>query len=193
MHTGKKLEDMSLQELWKLFPIELVPYRPEWPEWARDEMSFLSGLLAGYSPVIHHIGSTAVPGLTAKPVVDLLVELSRHSVWELVRKSMEDRGYICMAVSQRTMSFNKGYTPQGYADKVFHIHFRIRGDNDELYFRDYLIEHPDIAGEYGMLKRSLLPRFRHDRDGYTAAKSGFIRKVTNIALSEMKRPDHLPE
>ncbi|MBD5225314.1 MAG: GrpB family protein [Bacteroidales bacterium] len=190
---GRRLEQMSLQELWELFPIEIVAYRPEWPEWAHQEMSFLSELLADCSPVIHHIGSTAVPGLAAKPIVDILVGLPGFADREWVRKTMEDAGYICMALSPRTMSFNKGYTPDGYARKVFHIHFRLLGDNDELYFRDYLRAHPDIAREYAILKLSLLPRFRHDRDGYTSAKSGFINRITRIAVSEANRQDHLPE
>lgn len=80
-----------------------------------------------------------------------------------------------------SMSFNKGYTPAGYADKVFHIHFHISGDNDEIRFRDYLIAHPDVAKEYERLKLSLLPKYWHDRDGYTEAKTAFVRSVVDIA------------
>ena len=79
------------------------------------------------------------------------------------------------------MSFNKGYTPSGYAKRVFHIHLHLSGDNDELSFRDYLIAHPSVAGEYEALKRSLLPRYKYDRDGYTAAKTGFISRITRLA------------
>lgn len=83
--------------------------------------------------------------------------------------------------TRMSMSFNKGYTPAGYADKVFHIHFHISGDNDEIRFRDYLIAHPDVAKEYERLKLSLLPKYRHDRDGYTEAKTAFVRSVVDIA------------
>ena len=68
------------------------------------------------------------------------------------------------------MSFNKGYTEEGFAEKVFHLHLRYFGDNDELYFRDYLNERPDIAEKYEQLKLSLWKKYEHDRDGYTEAR-----------------------
>ena len=94
---------------------------------------------------------------------------------------MDSNGYICMSESGSRLSFNKGYTPQGYADKVFHIHFHRIGDNDENFFRDYLIANPKIAREYEKLKLSLLPEFSNNRDGYTEAKTEFVRHVTEKA------------
>ncbi len=79
------------------------------------------------------------------------------------------------------ITLNKGYTEQGFAEKVFHLHIRIMGDNDELFFRDYLNEHEEIAKEYEVLKLSLWKEFEHDRDGYTNAKTNFIKKYTNLA------------
>lgn len=87
-----------------------------------------------------------------------------------------------MSVSDSRMSFNKGYTPAGYADKVFHIHFHRAGDNDEICFRDYLIAYPEVAKEYEILKLSLLPKYRNDRDAYTEAKSEFVRQTMKRAL-----------
>ena len=78
-------------------------------------------------------------------------------------------------------SFNKGYTENGFAEKVFHLHLRYIGDNDEIYFRDYLITHPDIAKEYETLKLKLWKRFEHNRDGYTESKSEFITKYKMLA------------
>ncbi len=75
------------------------------------------------------------------------------------------------------MSFNKGYTSEGYAEKVYHIHLHPYGDNDEIFFRDYLIAHPDVAKQYETLKESLLPQYRHNRDGYTEAKSQFVKEI----------------
>lgn len=94
-----------------------------------------------------------------------------------------------MSVSDTRMSFNKGYTPKGYADKVFHIHFHRTEDNDEILFRDYLIVHPEAAKQHERLKLSLLPEFRHDRDGYTDAKSGFVSNVVELAKNyKLLRP-----
>ena len=76
------------------------------------------------------------------------------------------------------MSFNKGYTKYGYAKKVFHLHLRFEGDNDELYFRDRLIDRPELAKKYERLKTDLAKKFEHDRDAYTDAKSQFVSAVT---------------
>lgn len=168
---------MTLEELWELFPIVLTSHNPLWADWAKEEMDLLSGLFVQYNPIINHIGSTAIPGIQAKPIVDILVEVPPDLKWYLIKDIMEMSGYICMSESKNRISFNKGYTLQGYAKKVFHIHFHLIGDNDEILFRDYLITHPDDAKEYEKLKLSLLPKYKNDRDGYTNAKSEFIKKI----------------
>ena len=86
-----------------------------------------------------------------------------------------------MSESVQRMSFNKGYTPAGYADKVFHIHIHAIGDNDEIRFRDCLRRNPAVAREYETLKLSLLPKYRNNRDGYTEAKTDFINRVITSA------------
>lgn len=179
---------MTLEELWLLFPIVMTTYRPQWKEWASEEIHNLSNLLSDVVPVaISHIGSTAIPGIKAKPIVDILVEMSPRADWKQVRTIMERNSYICMAESEKRMSFNKGYTSDGYAERVFHIHFHIEGDNDEIIFRDYLRGHPSVAKEYEALKSSLLPKYRNDRDGYTEAKTDFIRKITVLAKKELDK------
>lgn len=180
---GKSLKDMSLEELWELFPVEQSPHRPEWAEWAREESAVIERLLLPLSPTVTHIGSTAIPGICAKPTVDLLVEIGQVFDQDAVRQLMENAGYICMSRSDDRMSFNKGYTPDGYAERVFHIHVRHAGDNDEIRFRDYLLAHPDEAASYERLKQSLLPRLRNDRDGYTAAKTEFVRRIVSLSMN----------
>lgn len=178
---NKRLQDMTLEELWELFPIILTPHNPQWAIWAKEEMQLLSDILSSYDPIINHIGSTAVKGIHAKPIIDILVELSNGICWNLIKDVMVANGYICMSESDSRMSFNKGYTPAGYADKVFHIHFHRIGDNDEILFRDYLIERPEVAKEYEKLKLSLLPKYKNDRDGYTEAKTSFVRTIVCLA------------
>ncbi len=177
----KPLQNLTLTELWELFPIVLSPHNPQWPEWAKEEIDALSAVLSAYTPIISHIGSTAIPDIQAKPIIDILVEINPGADWQRIEDEMEAAGYICMAVTDTRMSFNKGYTPRGYADKVFHIHIRTTGDNDEIYFRDYLLAHPDVAREYETLKLGLLPKYRNDRDGYTEAKTDFVRRITDLA------------
>lgn len=181
---------MSLEELWQLFPITLSPHQPQWEKLAVEEIASLSALLADYSPVINHIGSTAIPDIAAKPIVDLLIELPSRAEMQQAVGALSGAGYICMSESDGRVSFNKGYTADGYAEKVYHVHLRLAGDNDEIFFRDYLIAHPGAAREYEKLKQSLLPAYRHNRDGYTEAKSEFVMRINRLAKAER---DHSSE
>ena len=86
-----------------------------------------------------------------------------------------------MSRSDTHRSYNKGYTEEGFAQRVFHLHLRSAGDHDELYFRDYLNDHPAIAKEYEQLKLHLWKAYEHNRDGYTAAKAAFVTRTTLAA------------
>jgi GrpB-like predicted nucleotidyltransferase (UPF0157 family) len=88
-----------------------------------------------------------------------------------------------MSQSENGLSFNKGYTENGFAERVFHLHLRYAGDNNELYFRDYLIECPEVAKEYEELKLRLWKEYEHNRDAYTNAKTEFVKKYTEKAKS----------
>lgn len=176
---------MSLEELWELFPIALVEHDEKWAASYRGMEARLRELLADWPSVrVSHIGSTAIPGIQAKSIVDVLVELPEGEELEDAARAIEAGGFTRMRTEERRASFNLGYTKDGFADEVFHVHLRYAGDNDELYFRDYLLDHPQIAKEYEALKLDLAKRFEHDRDGYTDAKSDFIRKWTEAAKTE---------
>lgn len=177
----KPLSEMTLQELWKLFPIQLTEHKAYWKDWYQQEQAFLSSFLPK-DIRIAHIGSTAIDGIWAKPIIDILAEapLAEH---ETIKKLLLENGYLCMVQSEKRMDFNKGYTPDGFAERVFHLHLGDFGDHDELYFRDYLNEHPETAKEYEKLKLSLWKPYEHDRDGYTGQKTDFVRTVTNLAIT----------
>lgn len=177
---GKSLSEMSLEELWQLFPIILTEHKDCWKQWYAEEEQHIKEMLPAGSR-INHIGSTAIDSIWAKPIIDILVEVPETSDMDALKERIIQNGYICMSHSTERLSFNKGYTKDGFAEKVFHLHLRFLGDNDELYFRDYLIEHPFLAKEYEQLKLSLWHQFEHDRDGYTEAKGDFIRKCTSKA------------
>lgn len=176
----RPLSELTLEELWQLFPIILESHREEWAAWYAEEAELLHRLLPGAA--ISHIGSTAVRGIWAKPIVDILVETGENTDWTKVRNVLtEAGGYICMAASAQRMSFNKGYTPAGFAERVFHLHLRRAGDHDELYFRDLLNEEAGFAAEYERLKLSLRREYEYDRDGYTAQKCDMVKRLTDIA------------
>lgn len=176
----KKLSEMSLEELWKLFPIYLEEYQPCWEKWYTDEESFLKNRLPKINR-INHIGSTAISSICAKPIIDILVEIPKNYKLADYKELIVKSGYICMSETSDRISFNKGYTEKGFADRVFHLHLRYVGDNDELYFRDYLIEHTNIAVEYEKMKLKLWKEYEFNRDGYTNAKTDFIQKYTKKA------------
>lgn len=131
---------------------------------------------------ISHIGSTAISGIWAKPIIDILVEVKPGHDLKEIGNSAKAAGYVIMSSDSRRISLNKGYTPSGFAEKVFHLHVRYQNDNDELYFRDYLNENPDIARQYEELKLKLWPKYEHDRDGYTDSKTDFIKRCTAQAV-----------
>ena len=177
---GKKLSEMTLEELWKLFPIFLTEHQPCWKQWYLEEEALLKNIFP-CDARISHIGSTAIPTIWAKPIIDILVEIPEEDELLAYKQLLMDSGYICMSQGEKGLSFNKGYTEDGFSERVFHLHLRYAGDNDELYFRDYLIEFFEVASEYEKLKLSLWKQYDFDRDGYTNAKGEFVRKYTQKA------------
>ena len=179
---GKELWEMTLEELWELFPIFLVEHNDGWEaQYSEMEAAIRQTLSGRRIDRISHIGSTAVQGIMAKNIVDVLVELPEGEDMEAAAQELAQRGFIIMSTGAARISLNLGYTKQGFAEKVYHVHLRRSGDNDELYFRDYLNEYPEVAREYEALKRALWKRYEHDRDAYTEGKTEFICAVTQAA------------
>lgn len=181
----KKLSEMSLEELWELFPVILKDYNSHYPEWYEEEkINLLRITEKEYIKRINHIGSTAVKGLISKPTVDILLELDKNTDVHSFITPVIKNGWTVMSDNNSNdfrISLNKGYTPEGFAEKVFHLHIRPYGDWNELYFRDYLNGHKETAEEYAELKKSLLKDFRNNRDGYTEAKTSFVLKYSETA------------
>ena len=176
------LEEMSLEELWQLFPIFLREHQDEWKDWYEEERLQLLSFLPEHQIVrLSHIGSTSVKTIWAKPIVDILLEIPKETDMTVMKDLLLQNGYLLMSESQGRMSFNKGYTLSGFAERVFHLHLRYEGDHDELSFRDYLQEPPTIAKDYEKLKRSLWKQYEHNRDAYTEAKTDFIKNYTEEA------------
>ncbi len=175
----KPLEALSYAERMALFPIVLVPHRYEWrQQFARERARLLSLLPDNAVLRLSHVGSAAINGIWAKPTVDMVLEAVDAEAFERLDAAFPGCGYIRMRSAERRVSFNRGYTPQGFAREVFHLHLRLSGDADEVFFRDCLNLRPDPAAAYEHLRRSLWKLYERDRDGYTAAKGDFVRRVT---------------
>ena len=177
---------MMLDELWQLFPVILVSHNAEYADWYETQRVALEALPIDIKRV-SHIGSSAVTGLLSKPTVDILLEIGKNSDVDSAVKYILSDGWLLMSderVPELKIAFNKGYTENGFAEKVYHLHLRRYGDHDELYFREYLCMHHDIADDYAKLKLSLLEKYKHNRDAYTEAKTEFITKYTEKARVE---------
>ena len=117
--------------------------------------------------------------MIAKPTVDILLEVDNNCVIATLIESLQTSNWTLMSSEYEPdlqLVFNKGYTKEGFAEKVYHLHVR--------YFRDYLVDHTDVAEQYGNLKLCLLKEYKYNRDGYTEAKSEFIKRYTEQAKVE---------
>jgi GrpB-like predicted nucleotidyltransferase (UPF0157 family) len=185
----KSLEEMTNEELWKLFPIIIAEPNPVWRQHYLNEKTYIEAKIGIQNIVrISHIGSTSAPNLPAKPTIDILLEIKDGTDLNQLIAVIKELGYLYSPQPNNPaphMMFMKGYTPEGFKGQAYHLHVRYSGDWDELYFRDYLISHPDVAAEYGRLKLELQRKYEFDRDGYTAAKTDFIRRITKLAHEEI--------
>ena len=188
--SKENLSEMSLEELWELFPIILKEHNPEYKNWYLEEKEKLIKVLDEDKIMrINHIGSTAVKGLIAKPTVDILLEINKDYNLKYLKDTLKKGNWILMHendLDNLNLVFNKGYTPEGFVKKVFHLHVRYPGDYDELYFRDYLIKYDKVAKKYEKLKKDLEKKYKNNRDAYTEAKSDFIEKWTKEARKEFE-------
>ena len=184
----KELSEMTLEELWELFPIILKEYNSEYPKWYEIEKENLLENFDNNTIVrINHIGSTAVPGIVSKPTIDILMEISFKSDINQMNDKLKSMQWGLMNYSEKPtfkQTYNKGYTKYGFEEKIYHLHVRYVDNWSELYFRDYLIEHQGVAKEYEELKIQLKVKYEHNRDAYTDAKEEFIRKYSQIAKSQ---------
>jgi GrpB-like predicted nucleotidyltransferase (UPF0157 family) len=172
-------------------PVEVVDYDPDWPgAFAREKRHLLGCLPHGMVVRIEHFGSTAVSGLPAKPIVDVLVEVADL---EAVRADavpiLEAQGYEyfwCPTFGDDGGPFSAWFIKRDprTGKRTHHVHMVESGFTvhwDRLLFRDYLIAHPDVAADYGRLKRELAAEYPGRRVRYTEAKGDFIDRVTEVA------------
>jgi GrpB-like predicted nucleotidyltransferase (UPF0157 family) len=169
--------------------VNVVPYDPLWPEMFRKERDHLwSCLPHDLVKRIEHFGSTAVPGLAAKPIVDILVEVADlKETKERIAPLLEAQGYDYFwrpSAGDDTPPFYAWFIKRHESgERSHHIHM-IEAHFvhwDRLLFRDYLVMHPDVAREYAKVKVDLAARHGRDRIAYTEAKTEFILSVTATA------------
>jgi GrpB-like predicted nucleotidyltransferase (UPF0157 family) len=164
--------------------IEICAYDPQWPDLFKHEATEVRAILpkeiaTDNKTRIEHFGSTAIPGLAAKPVIDIMLINENMAIWPSLIKPFQSLGYVYWPENPRTdrMFFVKGMPP--FRKKRSH-HLHVRHSDDaqrELLFRDYLIRNPDVASQYEKLKKDLAIRYRCDREAYTESKNEFVQSV----------------
>ena len=161
--------------------LTVVDYNPEWAELFRQLGSRLRAALGEVALRIDHTGSTAVPGLVAKPIIDVQISVVSLEPVGPFREPLEESGFVWRPDNpERT----KRYFRERPGERRTHVHVRRVGTFSEqfaLLFRDYLRMHPEIASEYAELKRHLAPLLATDRHAYTDAKEPFVWHVIRQA------------
>jgi GrpB-like predicted nucleotidyltransferase (UPF0157 family) len=160
--------------------VRLVPYDPAWPDLFSAEASRLNGALSPLPIVLEHIGSTAVPGLLAKPVLDVLAGFADDTHVKPYIERIVTSGYVHrgnQGIPGREF-FRRG-NPRAY-----HVHLTAIGSafwHEHLGFRDYLRTHGAVRDDYARLKQALAARFPDDRDAYIKGKTRFVRGIVKLA------------
>ena len=163
------------------YPIQIVAYDPAWPARFAELGRELRAGLGEVALRIDHIGSTAVPGLAAKPIIDLQISVATFEPLAAYRQPLERLGYAYRADNRER---TKRYFREPPGRRRTHVHVRRAGSFSEqwaLLFRDYLRAYPDAAAEYAAVKRRLALRYRDDRRAYTDAKVPFLWEVIRRA------------
>ena len=159
--------------------VVVVPYDTDWPSRFEHERAVLGAVFAGSEAVIEHVGSTAVPGLKAKPILDIAVAIPAHAVVPRCAASLASLGYeyAYWVDLENDFTFEKGI------ERTHHVHL-VELDSrqwaDYLRFRDALRRNAQLLCEYERVKIELGARFCSDRASYTRAKAEFIRRVLSM-------------
>ncbi len=167
--------------------VNLVPYNPKWPDLAQMEIDKLKSIFPASTLIdIQHVGSTAISGLSAKPILDIQIAVQSLDVMKLIAVSILqklDYEYWANNPDLNRMFFVKGMPPYG-EQRTHHVHiFEHNSDNgcNKLIFRDYLRSHADVAKEYEQIKAKLAQEHLYDREKYTDEKLDFVNKVLQLA------------
>lgn len=162
--------------------IEVHPYDPSWREKFNEEVEMLKPIFGEQLVSIHHIGSTAIPGIKAKPVIDILIVVTDIDAIQEAIDQMESNGYEYRG--ENGIPGRRYLRKDTNGIRSYHAHIYQDGHPNiakHLNFRDYLRAHTEHAQEYSRLKEDLAIKFRHSSVEYTEGKSDFINRTIHLA------------
>jgi GrpB-like predicted nucleotidyltransferase (UPF0157 family) len=176
------------QSLWAAIheEVKLYPHDPSWPQAYATERERLLSVLPGVFIDVQHIGSTAVPGLAAKPIIDILAGVVSMAVAESVIAPLCASDYTTSAEFNQALSDRKWLMRWADGRRTHHLHVVVHGGQawqERLRFRDALRASAVLASRYAELKADAAERHLMDREAYTEAKTEFIRTVSGQARS----------
>lgn len=164
----------------------IVDYDPEWPELFEREKALILGAIGQFIVSVEHVGSTAVPGLAAKPIIDILIGIQRLADAAPCITPLEDIGYEYVPAYETDLPMRR-YFRKG-SPRTHHIHM-VEINSDfwvrHRLFRDYLRLYPEAAQAYADLKRRLADLHGENREAYTEAKTDFVRGIEARAREEL--------
>lgn len=168
-------------------PIVIADYDPQWPNLYRIEAERLRAALGDLLVAIEHVGSTSVPGLAAKPRIDIMPGLASEDDLDRTIEPITSLGFEYISKFEDEMPYRRLFTRDLESGRIpVNIHTVAVGSEfwkRHLLFRDYLRSHLDVAEDYARLKRELAPQFEETND-YAEAKTEFIRSVEAKARAE---------
>jgi GrpB-like predicted nucleotidyltransferase (UPF0157 family) len=162
--------------------VVVTNYNPQWPGMFEAEVDIIRKVFGEELIAVHHIGSTSVPGLKAKPIIDIMLLVRNIEVVDKFNDKMIELGYEPMGEYgiPRRRFFRKG----GH-NRTHHVHIFESGSSDaerHLAFRDFLRRHPDDAKSYGELKELLVKRFPYDIEAYMDGKNELVKRIEHKAI-----------
>lgn len=163
--------------------IEVVPYDPQWPQQFEEESLRIKPIFTDNIVAIHHIGSTAVPGLSAKPTIDIILEVKNIMLVDQCNESMAKLGYEAWGEYGIP---GRRFFVKGEEKRTHHVHAFQTGSPEiarHLYFRDYLRTHPQEANEYADFKIKLAHQFANNRRAYVENKRTFVKRLEQKAVT----------
>lgn len=169
------------------YPVIITEYNPQWPAQYEEEKARILGLIGHKVVTIEHVGSTAVPGLGAKPIIDITVAVHRLADAEECIEPLISIGYEYVPSDRDSFPERRFFHKGSPGAWTHHIHMvELTSDFWERHrlFRDFLRSHPEVAGQYYQLKKELAAKYGEDREGYTEAKTPFIEPVVARARVE---------
>jgi len=167
-------------------PVIIVGYDPRWPVLYKEEKRQILSVIGDRILAIEHIGSTAVPGLGGKPIIDIMVGVRRLSDAKGCIEPLATIGYEYVP-EYEVLIPDRRYFRKGPAERHRHLHMtEVNSDfwESHILFRDYLRAHQETAQAYYQLRKELAVRFGSDSLGFTEAKTEFIERVVEKARAE---------